>query len=415
MNFIRNAISNTRLQYRISKTINDAIVDSSVDGVMAECRELAETVPDMLLQSLATSFLSPNQPEKAFRAMELLESLVQSCSRVFHLALARSHLVQQKLLAIAMRRVDGTHPFQSRAQRLARLTLLEYSRIFMADPDLQKLSTLAALFESRTKRNLLRALNVQNRHIAFTEPRADDIIMISPRKSIGPKGPTAFLSSSTQDGPSPGSSGMPYATLQEFFAARIDKIELPASIQKKQLPKSMTSPKRWVCPVCQQNNSPMALLCAACETPRLFPEGVKDAEDEEKNAADPCSPSPPAFAPVLTTDEVVPVEHGECERAPLDEEEKNDGEQDVGGESINSSSYDPTSGNTVAHVESLSVPICEAAESHVDREDIRATESNETTELNPAYAHNIPVEVKTSDVVVTIEQSSSEPTIHPME
>eukprot|EP00796_Vickermania_ingenoplastis_P011615 gene11615-8004_t len=269
MNFLRNAVSHTRLNYRISRVVGEAVGEQQIASAREECVALAEEFPEQLLTTLST-FLTPSHPAKAVRGLELLEYLVQSCSRAFHVALAKCHPAQQKLLGLAMHRCGSDRQLRE-AQRLARLTILEYSRIFMADPDLQRLATLAGLFESQTRRSLLRCLNVQMRHVAFTDPRPADVILISPRKPEAAK--TLGFSS----------SGMPYTSLQEFFAARVDKVE-PPGMCKQPLPKSLTSPQRWTCQACGLVNSPMALLCSACETPRVFePDREKEAAETENH------------------------------------------------------------------------------------------------------------------------------------
>lgn len=259
-----------------SPVVSSESVETGGDSTwIKECLVCAETNPDAFFKVLCRYLHHSRLPEKLYKTLELLEFLVQRLNHSFHLALARNREVQKRLLLLATRR--SLSPEQRRTQRLARLTLLEYSRIFADDPSLAYLSTLAGLYESRTGRSLLRSLNVQQRHVCFVEPEPKDIIMISPRNgSIGSsEGRTIFYNS----------LGMPYTSLEDFFSTSWQKTTSgasegspPASGKSSMSVFPPTPPlpsvphygagmtPGWDCKVCQQHNSPMSPRCSSCET-----------------------------------------------------------------------------------------------------------------------------------------------------
>lgn len=272
MSFLRDAIAHTRVNYRVARVVSTVLSSSpptqasaalsSCDGTalesLSECQQFSASHPEVILRSIAV-FLSFSQGQKALRALRLLEYLVQTGNHSFHLSLSKCNSVQQRLLDLAMSRLpsshDDVHEVHKAVQRMARLTLLEYSRLFIGDEALQKLATLAGLFESQSRKHLMRCLNVEHRHVCFTEPQQGDFVLISPRPS-----PTELPSS-----PSAGVAalpGAPYARLSDFFDAHSPLVPAP-------LPTSMTDPQRWECQACGEENSPMAQRCSTCETPRL--------------------------------------------------------------------------------------------------------------------------------------------------
>jgi len=201
MSFFRDAITHTRVNYRAARMVSTVLssspptqasaASSSCDGIalesLTECQQFSVSHPEVILRSIAV-FLSFSQGRKALRALRLLEYLVQTGNHSFHLSLSKCNSVQQRLLDLAMSRLppfhDDAHEVHKAVQRMARLTLLEYSRLFIGDEALQKLATLAGLFESQSRKHLMRCLNVEHRHVCFTEPQQRDFVLISPRPSL---------------------------------------------------------------------------------------------------------------------------------------------------------------------------------------------------------------------------------------
>lgn len=172
---------------------------------LQECIQLAEGPhADWLLTAIAES-LQPSSPMTAYGALKLLEYLVTWCNGSFHHAMSEHTQFREKLLGLAMARVvehveskptkknnqsaSGKDVCHSQShvsrdtQHLARLTILEYSRIFAGEEKLEPLAQLAASFEFRTKRSLLRAIHVQERHVGFREIKPEDVISIPSHSS----------------------------------------------------------------------------------------------------------------------------------------------------------------------------------------------------------------------------------------
>lgn len=395
MNYILSAIASSRSKRRIYALINSVVSKISPEDekernelpispvVLNECVEVAESDKVNSLFLAFFDFLRPSSPVKAYGALKLLEYFVQRCNRNFHVALANCTRLHEKILNLAIFRVTeksdnwdyskkkdedfllSKHSRQ--AQRLARLTILEYSRLFVGDSLLEPLAALAKTFESRTKRNLFRAINIQERRVGFRKIKPSDVILIAsdgcypsmqgmhslfsslPLTNSGeePLGrqtttydglPTATSASSCSASEEwVARPGMPYKTLDAFFSSSPDLkrathedtllkdahqknhsrdssfpfassassrscplwtsetiagTTIPTTMGHLPLPMSMTKPQRWRCVACQQENSPMAMRCASCETSRYndeeeeeeaMEEGKKDLSEAEVN------------------------------------------------------------------------------------------------------------------------------------
>ncbi|KAK7200621.1 Zn-finger in Ran binding protein [Novymonas esmeraldas] len=230
MNYLRNVVSDVKLRYRAGRVVADCVLKREqphFPQFLTECVAIADESPELILSSIRL-YLVFTQPESAYGGLLLLEQLVSLCNYAFHLSLARDYDTQDRIVHLAMKRGEGEA--HRKAQRLARLTLLEYSRVFVDDRDLLRLSALASSFEHRTHKSLMRCLNVQNRRVRFRDVASTDIIDISPKECIG------FTSSSTS---------RPVKPLQLSSA-----------------------PEVWPCHVCTYLNAPSAMRCAACETLR---------------------------------------------------------------------------------------------------------------------------------------------------
>lgn len=255
MNYIRSTFADARLKYRVNRAVTGA-VNHCNPSRLAECVSLADVYPKMILSAMGDN-LSYSQPERTYGCLVLLEHLVGSCNYGFHTALAQSTPVQEKLVQFAMRRVEE-EPHR-RVQRLARLTLLEWSRIFVDDAALARLSRLATLFERRTRRSLLRAINVQNRRVCFRPVAPADVVILSPA-----------------------------ATTEQSVDQ--DMKDVPTV--------ELSCAEVWLCHVCGYMNSPAALQCTACDsvhTERTVPTSalpsphhiptftVEDEEEQERS------------------------------------------------------------------------------------------------------------------------------------
>lgn len=387
MNYLLSAISSSRSKRRIYALINSVVSRINPEdekewnewpispAVLNECVKIAESDKVNWLFLAFFDFLRPSTPVKAYGALKLLEYFVQRCNRNFHVALANCTRLHEKLLNLAICRAteksdnwdysktkaeDFLLSKQSRqAQRLARLTLLEYSRIFVGDPLLEPLAALGTTFESRTKRNLFRAINIQERRVGFRKIEPSDVVLIVSDGCYHSMQGThslhcsssltnfdveplarhtttyhAFTTANTASSSSDPDEwvarpGMPYKSLDAFFSGSLDskralnedtfakdahqKIHskdsssfpfpsstfsrsrqlwasdmaagptIPSATSRLPLPLSMTKPQRWKCVACQQENSPMAMRCASCETSRYNDE---DEEEEEEEAVE---------------------------------------------------------------------------------------------------------------------------------
>jgi hypothetical protein len=232
MNYLRNVVSDVKLKYRASRVVYDCIAkreQPEFTQYLTESVNIADSHPELILSTLH-EYLSFRQPENAYGGLLLLEQLVSLCNYGFHLALAKDYDIQERIIQLAVRRGEGED--HRKAQRLARLTLLEYSRVFVDDRELLRLSSLASSFEYRTGKSLLRCLNVQNRRVRFRDVDKDDIIPISPKESLGSTSGT---------------------TSRAVAPLRLS-----------------SAPEVWPCHVCTYLNAPSATRCAACETLRLM-------------------------------------------------------------------------------------------------------------------------------------------------
>lgn len=230
MNYIRGIWSDVRLKYHVYQVVSDCVLkreEPSFTTDLIECVELADAHAQLVLAALRKSLLFSN-PISTYNTLLLLEQLVSLCNYTFHLALAQDYAIQDKIIYIAARRAETTD--QRTAQRLARLTLLEYSRIFVDDRDLLRLSALASSFENRTRKSLLRSINIQHRKVHFRDVESGDIIPISPKESLG--------------------------SVSAGAAREVRPFKLAAA------------PEVWPCHVCAYLNAPSATKCAACETQR---------------------------------------------------------------------------------------------------------------------------------------------------
>ncbi|CAJ1990805.1 hypothetical protein conserved [Leishmania donovani] len=230
MNYLRTVVADVKLKYRASRVVAECVLrreQPEFPQFLTECVTIADGHPELILSTIRL-YLEYNQPERAHGGLLLLEQLVSLCNYAFHLALARDYDIQDRIIHLAMKRGEGEA--HQKTQRLARLTLLEYSRLFVDDRDLLRLSALVSSFEHRTHKSLMRCLNVQNRRVRFRDVEKSDIIPISPKECVG------FTSSS---------AGRPVKPLQLSSA-----------------------PEVWPCRVCAYLNAPSAMRCAACETLR---------------------------------------------------------------------------------------------------------------------------------------------------
>lgn len=250
MNYIRNFFADSRLRAKITKLVRDCVgTDLVVKHGVTECGQLADEHPVYVLTALAET-MGSSRPQHTLSALCLLEYLVGTCNHAFHLALAQHTAMQERLLSWTTRRTENDA--QRQAQRLARLTVLEYSRMFMDDPQLAPLAGLAEEFTRRTNKNLMRCINLQKRKVTFREPRSGDFFDVSPQESRG-------------------TSSQPMHEVR-----RID----------------LRAPEVWRCPACHCMNAPAAHKCVACETVRLEPEEsvprgtvVHSSRTEEKEEA----------------------------------------------------------------------------------------------------------------------------------
>lgn len=229
MNYLRSALTDARLKYRVNRLVSAAANSGSTSGY-PECVALADHHPTTVLTALRDN-TTYSHPEASYRALLLLEHLVASCNYGFHEALANHHPMQDKILQLAVRRVEDEP--NRRLQRYCRLILLEYSRMFADDKALEWLSTLAVQFERRTRKSLLRCINIQTRHIAFREVRQQDVVVLSPRDGT------------RRASDSGGSVGV---GVKDLAPLRYSKAEV------------------WLCSACGYMNAPAAMRCGACET-----------------------------------------------------------------------------------------------------------------------------------------------------
>ncbi|KEG10788.1 hypothetical protein DQ04_03291050 [Trypanosoma grayi] len=216
MDFLKRTFADAKLRLQVSRML--AAASTHPKQLSTECLELAEKHPVQVLAVLRDNLNYPNA-EQSYAYLLLLEKLVDSCSYSFHTAMARDATLHEKLVNLAVTRAEGIG--HRRVRRLARLTLLEYSRMFADDRDLQSLSQLAGVVERRTGRKLMRALEVERKAVKFIEPRPEDIIPITPHE---------------------------WST--------------KASPQRQK-------PTTWSCHICTYMNKAYATKCLTCRTPRL--------------------------------------------------------------------------------------------------------------------------------------------------
>lgn len=262
MNYLRSVVSDVKLKYRVGRVVYDCVAkreQPEFTQYLTECVSIADGHPELVLTTLH-EYLTFRLPENAYGGLLLLEQLVSLCNYGFHLALAKDYDIQDRIIQLAVKRGEGEA--HRKAQRLARLTLLEYSRVFVDDRDLLRLSSLASSFEYRTRKSLMRCLNVQNRRVRFRDVDKSDIIPISPKESLG------------------STSG---ATSRAVAPLRLS-----------------SAPEVWPCHVCTYLNAPSATRCAACETLRSVdfashrvatPNGTP--RTTPKMAPQPSPPTPP--------------------------------------------------------------------------------------------------------------------------
>lgn len=229
MNYLRSALSDARQRYHVNRIICAILLqrNNSAESI-AEAVNFADRHPELVLTVMRNQ-LSYAKPDVVHRVLILLETLVGRCNYSFHIALAHYKPIQDKILALAIRRAEDAE--QRRTQHLARLTLLEYSRLFRDDVELAELAQLATLFEFKTHKNLMRCLNVHRRRVRFKEPCSTDVVLLR-ANDIGAN-------------PSDAEASRAVAPI------RISHVE--------------------VCPcmACGYLNAPSALVCASCETPVL--------------------------------------------------------------------------------------------------------------------------------------------------
>ncbi|TPP43482.1 hypothetical protein CGC20_7580 [Leishmania donovani] len=185
MNYLRTVVADVKLKYRASRVVAECVLrreQPEFPQFLTECVTIADGHPELILSTIRL-YLEYNQPERAHGGLLLLEQLVSLCNYAFHLALARDYDIQDRIIHLAMKRGEGEA--HQKTQRLARLTLLEYSRLFVDDRDLLRLSALVSSFEHRTHKSLMRCLNVQNRRVRFRDVEKSDIIPISPKECVG--------------------------------------------------------------------------------------------------------------------------------------------------------------------------------------------------------------------------------------
>ncbi|KPA82990.1 hypothetical protein ABB37_02727 [Leptomonas pyrrhocoris] len=273
MNYLKNVVSDVKLKYRAGRVVHDCIAkreQPEFAQYLTECVSIADKNPELVLSTMH-EYLSFRQPENAYGGLLLLEQLVSLCNYGFHLALAKDHDMQDRIIQLAVKRGEGEA--HRKAQRLARLTLLEYSRVFVDDRELLRLSSLAGSFEHRTRKSLLRCLNVQNRRVRFRDVGTDDVVQISPKESLG----------STSGG----------AT----------RAVAPLRLS--------SAPEVWPCHVCTYLNAPSATRCAACETlrsadsisHRTTPQGTPKTTPRIAPKPAPMPPSPPELSPSSSPNE----------------------------------------------------------------------------------------------------------------
>ncbi|KAG5498533.1 hypothetical protein JKF63_02819 [Porcisia hertigi] len=229
MDYLLSAVSHVRLKRRVAAVVADCVFRREQQGFvkfLTECVALADRHPELVLSTVRHHLVLAH-PEGTYGALLLLEQLVSLCNYGFHLALARDELIQDCIVHLAVARGEGEA--HQKVQRLARLTLLEYSRIFVDDKDFLRLSALVSSFEHQTHKSLMRCLNVQNRRVRFRDVEQSDIIPISPKESIGCTSSTGRL---------------------------VKPLKLSSA------------PEVWPCHACTYLNAPSAKRCAACETLR---------------------------------------------------------------------------------------------------------------------------------------------------
>ncbi|EPY35578.1 hypothetical protein STCU_01096 [Strigomonas culicis] len=322
MNFLRSTFADAKLRYRISHLVSDAVArkapsrssggsgntkkgtessstanggsstSGAVDATFTECMRVADLHPDLVLHALR-DHLSYSHPEMAYGALKLLEYLVSCCSYGFHVVLARQSSLQEKLLQLAVRRTeDDPHRL---VQREARLALLEWSRTFADDADLAPLAQLAAVFERRTHKSLMRSLNLLTKRVGFADVRKEDYVMISPKENPG-------------------------------------SMTSPSSHRPR--PVSLHAAEVWSCPVCSYLNAPSAAKCAGCDTARFAKTEVNAKHAIVLASANGHSVSSdrPSPLPVTHVDPAGDVLQGTAvgsDRSPLDEEDaRADGPED---------------------------------------------------------------------------------------
>ncbi|EAN94783.1 hypothetical protein C3747_113g79 [Trypanosoma cruzi] len=215
MDFLKRTFADTRLRYHVSKVLFAASTSSA--KLSTECLLLAEQHPTLVLAVLREN-LQPGS-HQSYAYLLLLEKIVDACSFSFHAAMALDCTLHDKLVKLATTRAEGEE--NRKVRRLARLTLLEYSRMFVDVPELKSLSRLAGCVEKITGRSLMRSIEVESKKVTFVDPRPEDIILISPT-------------------------------------------EVPA---KASLPPSR-KPAVWSCHVCTYINRPHATVCVVCRTPK---------------------------------------------------------------------------------------------------------------------------------------------------
>ncbi|AAZ11725.1 Zn-finger in Ran binding protein and others, putative [Trypanosoma equiperdum] len=178
MEFFRRTFHDIKLRLHVSKVCSEASKAPAVPPT--ECMELAEAHPH-LVASVIGDGLGRTSGAHLYGYLVLLEGLVNSCSSSFHSAMAQDCVLQENLVSLAIGRAEGSE--RRRSRHLARLTLLEYSRMFADEPELQSLAVLARKVEQRTGRHLLRAIVLENKSVRFVDPRPQDIVVYSPTES----------------------------------------------------------------------------------------------------------------------------------------------------------------------------------------------------------------------------------------
>ncbi|KAH9579819.1 zinc finger protein [Trypanosoma melophagium] len=229
MEFLRRTLADARLRLHVSATL-------AAGGSLAEALALAERHPAVVLAVLRDG-LTDAPPLAAQRRLRLLERLVDAGGYAFHRAMARDTALHAQLVRLAAARAETEE--QRRTRRLARLTVLEYSRMFADDPELRSLTTLVGAVEKCTGRSLLRSIEVENKKVTFIEPRPEDIILISP------------IRRSAKDSP------------------------------------AQVKPSTWSCHICTYMNKPNSAKCFACKTPKPI------------RSSSPPPPTPPEAATIV--------------------------------------------------------------------------------------------------------------------